>query len=219
MDGALFFQDAPQPKLRKSAQTVAADEQEGAVLRAVFDDDFDDDEGQDDVDFDDDLDDIVAEKADYALEVLQEIIDRMDFQCDVRIREADESIVLDVRGSDAGRVIGKKGQTLDALQFLINKVVNRFPKDRCHITVDSGDYRERYDNGLVSMAKREAKRAVQQGKVISLQPMSARDRRLVHLSLAKLEGVHTESQGEGMRRRVQIIPARATRSQSMQRRR
>jgi hypothetical protein len=80
------------------------------------------------------------------------------------------------------------------------------------VIVDSGDYRERHDNGLVSMAHREAKRAVQQGRVITLKPMSARDRRVIHLSLAKFPGVSTRSNGEGMNRRIQIIPANQGRS-------
>ncbi len=147
-------------------------------------------------------------KAEFAAESLEDILDLMDFDVDVDVREDDERIVLDLVGPDAGRVIGKKGQTLDALQFLLNKVVNRAPEGRRHVVLDSGDYRERHDKGLVSMAKREAKRAVTQGKVVTLRPMSARDRRVIHLSLAKLEDVTTSSSGEGTRRRIQIIPAR-----------
>jgi spoIIIJ-associated protein len=78
------------------------------------------------------------------------------------------------------------------------------------VIVDSGDYRDRHDKGLVSLAEREAKRAVTEGMVVTLEPMSARDRRVIHLSLAKFEGVTTASQGEGMQRRIQIIPANAT---------
>ena len=100
-------------------------------------------------------------------------------------------------GEDSGRAIGKKGATLDALQFLINKMVNRFPEGRRHVVVDSGDYRERHDDGLVSMAKRQAERAMNEGKVITLQPMNARDRRVIHMSLAKFDGVSTMSHGEG----------------------
>jgi spoIIIJ-associated protein len=86
--------------------------------------------------------------------------------------------------------------------------VNRFPEGRRHIVLDSGDYRERRENGLVSMAHREAKRAMQQGRVITLEPMSPRDRRVIHLSLAKFDGVSTRSDGQGSERRVRIIPAR-----------
>jgi len=148
-------------------------------------------------------------KAEEAAELLDVILDIMDRDVDVDIREdSEEQIVLDVVGPDAGRVIGKKGAGLDALQFLANKIVNRSPEGRRFVIVDSGDYRERHDKGLVSLAEREAKRAIKEGRVVTLQPMSARDRRVIHLSLAKLEDVTTASQGHGQGRRIQIIPAR-----------
>lgn len=149
-------------------------------------------------------------KADHAREVLDSIVKRMGLEASVAVREIGERVVLDVSGPDAGRAIGKKGQTLDALQFIVNKVVNRFPENRYYVIVDSGDYRERHEQSLVSMARREAKRAVQQGRTITLSPMPARDRRLVHLSLAKFPGVTTKSNGEGMARRIQIIPSRGS---------
>lgn len=173
-----------------------------APVRAL-DDDEDEDDG----------------KAEYAQEILEGIIDRMGLEARVSIREDDEHIVLDVSGEDAGRAIGKKGQTLDALQFLVNKVVNRFPDNRRYVIVDSGDYRERHDKSLVSMAHREAKRAVDSGRTITLQPMPARDRRLIHLSLAKFEGVTTRSNGQGLGRRIQIIPSRGSHGGGRRRRR
>ncbi|HKU42012.1 MAG TPA: KH domain-containing protein [Polyangiales bacterium] len=157
-------------------------------------------------------------KADLASEMLIEILKRMGLGVQVSVREDAEEVVLDVAGEDAGRVIGKKGQTLDALQFLINKIVNRFPEGRRHIVLDSGDYRQRRENGLVSMARREAKRAVQQSRIITLEPMSPRDRRVIHLSLAKFPGVSTRSDGQGAERRVRIIPARQGRAERQQRR-
>lgn len=147
-------------------------------------------------------------KAEEAAETAEELLGLMELEVQVAIRADAERIELDITGDDAGRVIGKKGATLDAIQFLVNKMVNRFPDARRHVVVDSGDYRERHDRGLVSLAKRQAKRAVDEGKVVTLQPMTARDRRVIHLSLAKFEGVSTLSQGEGQRRRIQIIPAR-----------
>jgi spoIIIJ-associated protein len=156
-------------------------------------------------------------KAEAAVEVLDGILARMDLDTEIGIREDGERIVLDVSGPDAGRAIGRKGQTLDALQFLVNKVVNRFPSGRRHVVVDSGDYRDRHDRGLVSLAKRQAKKAVQQGRVITLEPMSARDRRVIHLSLAKFPGVTTKSNGEGLGRRIQIIPARRRAGRPMDR--
>ena len=153
-------------------------------------------------------------KAEQAAEIVQALVRYMDLDARVGVREDAERVVLDIDGNDAGRAIGKKGATLDALQFLANKIVNRFPSGRRHIVVDSGDYRERHDNGLISMARREAKRAVQIGKVITLEPMPPRDRRVIHLSLAKFPGVSTRSDGQGSDRRIQIIPSRGSRGEA-----
>ena len=147
-------------------------------------------------------------KGELAAEMVNEIVSRMGLKVDVSIREDGEEVIIDIAGDDAGRVIGKKGQTLDALQFIINKIVNRFPEGRRHIVLDSGDYRERRESGLASLARREAKRAIAQSRIITLEPMSPRDRRVVHLSLAKFPGVSTRSDGQGSERRVRIIPAR-----------
>jgi spoIIIJ-associated protein len=147
-------------------------------------------------------------KGELAAEMVNEIVSRMSLKVDVSIREDGEEVIIDIAGDDAGRVIGKKGQTLDALQFIINKIVNRFPEGRRHIVLDSGDYRERRESGLASLARREAKRAIAQSRIITLEPMSPRDRRVVHLSLAKFPGVSTRSDGQGSERRVRIIPAR-----------
>lgn len=147
-------------------------------------------------------------KAELAAEMLTEILSRMDLSAEVIIREDTDEVILDIQGEDVGRIIGKKGQTLDALQFIINKIVNRFPEGRRHILIDCGDYRDRRDSGLISMAHREAKRAVQQSRVVTLEPMSPRDRRVIHLSLAKFPGVSTRSDGTGTERRIRIIPVR-----------
>lgn len=158
-------------------------------------------------------------KAELAAEMVNEIVGRMGLQVEIKIREdSEDEVILDLAGGDAGRVIGKKGQTLDALQFIINKIVNRFPEGRRHILLDSGDYRQRREDGLVSMARREAKRAVTQSRIITLEPMSPRDRRVIHLSLAKFPGVSTRSDGQGSERRVRIIPARGQRPERHSRR-
>jgi spoIIIJ-associated protein len=158
-------------------------------------------------------------KAELAAEMVNEIVGRMGLEVEITIREdTEDEVIVDIAGGDAGRVIGKKGQTLDALQFIINKIVNRFPEGRRHILLDSGDYRQRREDGLVSMARREAKRALAQSRVITLEPMSPRDRRVIHLSLAKFPGVSTRSDGQGSERRVRIIPARGQRPERHSRR-
>lgn len=117
-------------------------------------------------------------------------------------------IRIEIEGKDSGRVIGKKGQVLAALQHIVNRVVNRPGMDRRHVVVDAEGYRQRREDTLATMAQRLGKRALDEGKIITFEPMSPRDRRVVHLALAKFPGVVTKSDGEGEGRRVQIIPVR-----------
>jgi spoIIIJ-associated protein len=137
---------------------------------------------------------------------------QMQMECSVRARrpkpEEPAEIQLEISGRDAGRVIGKKGQVLAAVQYLTNRIVNRPGLDRRYVTVDAEGYRSRRDNTLASMARRLGKQAVDEGKIITFEPMNPRDRRVIHLALAKFEGVVTKSEGEGDDRRVQIIPVR-----------
>lgn len=152
------------------------------------------------------------ERAQIALDFVTDVIDEMEMDCRVRLRrpkEGDEAeINIEILGRDAGRIIGKKGQVLAALQFLTHRVVNRPGLERRHVLVDAEGYRSRRDNSLATMARRLGKQAVDEGKIITFEPMNPRDRRVVHLALAKFEGVVTKSDGEGDDRRVQIIPVR-----------
>jgi spoIIIJ-associated protein len=117
-------------------------------------------------------------------------------------------IRIEIEGRDSGRIIGKKGQVLAAIQHVVNRVVNRPGLDRVHIVVDAEGYRQRREDTLATMAQRLGKKALEEGKIITFEPMSPRDRRIVHLALAKFPGVVTKSDGEGEGRRVQIIPVR-----------
>ncbi|HET9955942.1 MAG TPA: R3H domain-containing nucleic acid-binding protein [Polyangiaceae bacterium] len=153
------------------------------------------------------------ERARRAQAFVEEVVRKMGMDCRVRLRrpredDAADEINLEILGRDAGRIIGKKGQVLQALQFLVHRVVNRPGLERRHILVDAEGYRSRRDNSLASMARRLGKQAVDEGKIITFEPMNPRDRRVVHLALAKFEGVITKSDGEGDQRRVQIIPVR-----------
>ncbi len=99
-------------------------------------------------------------------------------------------------------------EALSALQFVANRVVNRPGRQRRHVIIDAEGYRARREEALASMARRLGKQAVEEGKIITFEPMSPQDRRIVHLALAKFGGVVTKSDGEGEQRRVQIIPVR-----------
>ena len=152
-------------------------------------------------------------RADTALDFTIDVLAAMGMDCTVDLLENDEEdppedIRLEIEGKDAGRIIGKKGQTLSALQFLANRVVNRPGKYRRHVIVDAEGYRARREDTLTTMARRLGKQAVDEGKIITFEPMNPQDRRVVHLALAKFAGVVTKSDGEGEARRVQIIPVR-----------
>jgi spoIIIJ-associated protein len=146
-----------------------------------------------------------------ALTFTSDVIEKMGMDCDVRLQRPDPDstdIHIHVTGPDAGRIIGKKGQVLAAVQFIVNRAMNRPGVDRRYVSVDADGYRSRREDSLASMARRLGKQAVSDGQIITFEPMSPRDRRVVHLALAKFEGVVTKSEGEGDDRRVQIIPVR-----------
>jgi spoIIIJ-associated protein len=164
----------------------------------------------------DDRDEEIApgdERTKQALEFVTDVIREMELECKVRLRrpregDSPDEINIEIVGRDAGLAIGKKGQVLQALQFLTHRVVNRPTLEKRHVLVDAEGYRSRRDDSLASMAKRLGRQAVHEGKIITFEPMNPRDRRVVHMALAKFEGVITKSDGEGEDRRVQIIPVR-----------
>jgi spoIIIJ-associated protein len=148
-----------------------------------------------------------------ALDFLTKVIGHMDMACTAELRapredNSQDEVNIEITGPDAGRIIGKKGQVLQALQFLTHRAINRPGIDKRHVFVDAEGYRMRRDQSLASMAQRLGRQAVEQGKIITFEPMNPRDRRVVHLALAKFDGVVTKSDGEGDERRVQIIPVR-----------
>ncbi len=152
-------------------------------------------------------------RADLALDFVIDVLAAMGMDCTVDLLENEEEdppeeIRLEIEGKDAGRIIGKKGQTLAALQFLANRVINRPGKQRRHVIIDAEGYRARREETLSSMARRLGRQAVDEGKIITFEPMNPQDRRVVHMALASFPGVITKSDGEGDARRVQIIPVR-----------
>jgi spoIIIJ-associated protein len=154
------------------------------------------------------------DKSAMVLEFIENVIEDMEMDCTARLKKprdgSPDEIYIEIAGPDSGRIIGKKGQVLGALQFLAHRVINRPGEDKRHVLVDAEGYRSRRDDNLASMAQKLGKQALELGKVITFEPMNPRDRRVVHMALAKFEGVVTKSSGEGDDRRVQIIPVRRT---------
>jgi spoIIIJ-associated protein len=149
-----------------------------------------------------------------AIDFIRMLLGKMSMDAEVSIAPDDgeggeNEIRLEIEGPDAGRIIGKRGQVLEAIQYLTTRVAHRPGEERKHIAVDAEGYRARHEDQLSQMARKLAQRVMAEGKVITFDPMSARDRRVVHMALKEITGVRTESNGEGPDRRVQIIPVRA----------
>jgi spoIIIJ-associated protein len=149
-----------------------------------------------------------------ALAFVRMLTQKMEMIVEVNLAPDDgegsaDEIRIEIEGPDAGRIIGKKGNVLDAVQYLTARVVVRPGAPRRHIMVDAEGYRARHEDQLSQMARRLAQRVATEGKVITFDPMSPRERRIVHMALRDIKGVRTESMGEEPQRRVQIIPEKA----------
>ena len=155
---------------------------------------------------------IIREKDEEAEQLVSELIDyflgAMGVVADTYIREDDDegSMTFEIEGPDAGLLIGRHGETLQALQFLIRMVTNRQLGRKAYVVIDVEDYRERRVQMLHRLARRTAGRVASSGRDDSLEPMSPAERRIVHMALAGHREVRTESEGEGNQRRVVIFP-------------
>lgn len=123
--------------------------------------------------------------------------------------EAPETPVLQVEGADAGLLIGRRGETLRVLQFLVNLVVGHLTEGRGRVLLDIGHYRERRYRALRDLARRVADRVARTGRPYTLRPMPPDERRVVHLTLVNHPRVTTQSVGQGAERRVVVMPRQA----------
>ena len=156
--------------------------------------------------------DINAEEVDLAAEVVDSILQILEIDADINIREpvtpgdglGSARAVIDVSGDDLGMLIGRRGESLMAFQYVVNLVMTRRFPGRGSVTIDIEQYRRRREEQLVSLAERMAERVRDIGEPITLEPMSAAERRLVHLALVDDPDVETNSVGEGDSRKVVI---------------
>lgn len=138
--------------------------------------------------------------------MLGEILKRLGVQADVTAKEIGGVIHMEIRGDDAGLLIGKQGQTLDSLGFLVSRIARRRLGDPVPILIDVEGYRERRRQMLVQQALKLAEQVKSTGRPVTLEPMSAGDRREIHLALRRDPRVRTASEGEGSLRRLVIAP-------------
>lgn len=126
----------------------------------------------------------------------------------LEVREDDEAITVTCSGADVALLIGRHGQTIDAIQFLLNAIAHRaYGDDRKEIVVDAAGYRERRRATLEALAMRTARQVRETGERVELEPMTAVERKIVHLRLKDVDGVATASEGTEPNRHVVVLPA------------
>jgi len=139
-------------------------------------------------------------------EKLDEILKLMGTEAEVTTSLEGGRVVADIKSENGAILIGKKGQTLNALQLIVNLIVSRDEKTRTRVIVDSEGYRQRREKALVNMAREVADEVKSKGKPQELEPMNPAERRVIHLALKSDKDVETTSKGEGNFRRVVVSP-------------
>ena len=141
--------------------------------------------------------------------ILSNLIKSANLEADVYVRDEMEegSIVFELEGKDSGLIIGRRGETLSSIEYLVRLIASKNLDKRANVMIDVEDYKLRRKEKLVGIAKRTAEKVLKTGKRISLEPMSASDRRIIHVTLADNSNVSTQSRGEGLQRKVVINPS------------
>lgn len=147
-----------------------------------------------------------------AIEVVSRLLSLMNVSATATIRSSpageDEATYIDIQGEDSGLLIGRRGETLAGIQFVVNVLMSRRLGERVKVVVDVEQYKERRTISLKALANRLAERVAATGRPITLEPMPSDERRIIHLALADSSHVTTQSVGDGEERKVSIHPKR-----------
>lgn len=136
---------------------------------------------------------------------LRGLLERMGVKAEIEITDRDNGgILVNLSGPGMGAVIGRRGETLDAIQHLTNYAVNRGSDKRCHISVDAESYRAKREESLVHLAEKMATKVVKYKRSMALEPMNSYERHVIHTALQNFEGVSTSSTGTEPNRRVVV---------------
>ncbi|MEE3333539.1 MAG: RNA-binding cell elongation regulator Jag/EloR [Ruminococcus sp.] len=145
--------------------------------------------------------------ADTAEKFLKDVISAMGLEnLEITSEKNEDSAVFDIEGEDVGYIIGRRGETLDALQYLTSLVANHVDNSYFKITVNTGNYREKREKTLEILGRKLAFKAIKTGKKTSLEPMNPYERRIIHTSVQKVRGAISWSEGENANRHVVIGP-------------
>jgi spoIIIJ-associated protein len=143
-------------------------------------------------------------------EVLQRIIDSITVDAEIKVEEKSSKTIFNVVGGNSALLIGKRGKTLEAIQLIVEKVINKRNEKRIRTIVDIEGYKEKRISYLKSLAKRLADKCKRFGKPMSLGEMNAHDRRIIHITLKGDKEVSTRSKGEGVLRKIVIFPKKSS---------
>lgn len=146
------------------------------------------------------------EMEDRVYEVVKNVLNMLDLSGEIEREITEDQYKFSIVGGDLGLLIGRRGQTLEALQFLVNLIANKNSKKKIKIIIDVEGYRSRREKSLQDLARRLAEKAKQEKKNIVLEPMMPNERRIIHLALQDNPYVGTYSQGEEPLRKVVIAP-------------
>ncbi len=137
---------------------------------------------------------------------LNDVFKAMELPVDVSITEQDQLLNVNMEGPDLGVLIGRRGETLDSLQYLVNLVVNKDQEQRRKVVLDVEGYRLRREETLQKLASRLADKARQRGRSVVLEPMNSQERRIIHTALQGRDDIYTFSEGEEPFRKIVISP-------------
>ena len=143
-----------------------------------------------------------------AVAFLTGMLSAMGIQASVNAVRNDEGLFIEISGENMGQIIGYRGETLDAMQYLTSLVENKDKDDYVRVTLDTENYRAKREQTLIRLGVRLADKALKSGRRVSLEPMNPYERRIIHSSLQDIQGVTTVSEGEEPNRRVIIVPER-----------
>ena len=139
---------------------------------------------------------------------LEEIVSFFGANVSAEADETDDGIELNIAGSSTSpRLIGHRGETLRSIEYLLNQMIKRIDPDAPRILVDVAGYKATRKQSLQELAAEVAKRVIDSGEEEELKPMNPAERRIVHMALREIEGIDTESRGEGPTRHIVVKPA------------
>lgn len=139
-------------------------------------------------------------------DLLEEVVDALELEAEVRVEEGDGVLIGNVDGEDVGRLIGRRGQTIDALQHLAQRIVFRGGSPDCRVVIDADGYRERRAEALRATALDAAEEALRGGEAVEMEPMPASERRIIHEYLRERGDVQTHSEGDEPERYLVVEP-------------